>query len=142
MIALAVTFVDTIFRDGAERPQLSVSNPGTLLGYPTAELTRGLPIALARNIPGESRSMLSGAWQTTLGIGLRAKPLSVLGLGRLGGEVAAIGKAVQMNVIGWSPWGSGLSPRASFFVRPTFYRSISFSETAAVGWSELRSSPS
>jgi phosphoglycerate dehydrogenase-like enzyme len=74
-----------------------------LLGYPTAELTWGLIIALARNIPRESRSMLDGAWQTTLGITLRGKTLSVLGLGRLGSEVAAIGKAFQMNVIGWSP---------------------------------------
>ena len=74
-----------------------------LLGYPTAELVWGLILGLARNIPSEVRAMQDGAWQTTLGIGLRGKTLGVLGLGRLGSEVAAVGKAFQMNVIGWSP---------------------------------------
>jgi len=74
-----------------------------LLGYPTSELVWGLILGLARNIPSEARAMGDGGWQTTIGIGLRGKTLGLVGLGKLGGEVAVIGRAFQMNVIGWSP---------------------------------------
>jgi phosphoglycerate dehydrogenase-like enzyme len=74
-----------------------------LLGYPTAELAWGLILGLARSIPAEAQNMREGLWQTTVGIGLRGKVLGLLGLGRLGMEVAAIGKAFQMRVISWSP---------------------------------------
>ena len=73
-----------------------------MLPYPTAELTWGLILALARHIPREDRALREGSWQTSLGIGLRGKTLGMLGLGRLGGEVARIGKAFQMDVIAWS----------------------------------------
>lgn len=73
-----------------------------VLGFPTAELTWGLIISLARNIALEDRSTRLGAWQRTLGIGLSGKTLSVMGLGRQGGAVATIGKAFGMEVIAWS----------------------------------------
>jgi phosphoglycerate dehydrogenase-like enzyme len=73
-----------------------------MLGYPTAELTWGLILALLRHIPGEERALREGRWQTTLGIVVRGKTLGVLGLGKLGTQVAAIGKAFGMNLIAWS----------------------------------------
>ncbi len=73
-----------------------------MLPYPAAELTWGLILALARHIPRADRALREGSWQTTLGIGLRGKALGVLGLGRLGGAVARIGNAFQMEVIAWS----------------------------------------
>ena len=73
------------------------------LPYPTAELTWGLILALARHIPEEDRATRAGAWQTTLGVGLQGKTLAVLGLGRLGTQVARIGRAFGMTVIAWSP---------------------------------------
>ena len=72
------------------------------LGYPTAELTWGLILALVRSIPGEDRAMRAGGWQQSLGIGLQGKTLGVIGLGRLGSQVAMIGKAFGMEVIAWS----------------------------------------
>ena len=72
------------------------------LGYPTAELTWGLIISLARKIPEENSSSRSGSWQTTLGIGLKGKTLGILGLGNLGSQVARIGNAFGMNVASWS----------------------------------------
>ena len=72
------------------------------LGYPTAELTWGLIIALARKIPEEWAALRQGKWQSRLGVGLKGKVLGVIGLGRLGSQVAAIGKAFGMNVIAWS----------------------------------------
>jgi phosphoglycerate dehydrogenase-like enzyme len=73
-----------------------------MLPYPTAELTWGLILAFARNIAREDRAMREGEWQTTLGMGLKGKTLGLLGLGRLGTQVAAIGKAFGMEIIAWS----------------------------------------
>jgi len=72
------------------------------LGYPTAELTWGLILAWARRIPCEDRATREGRWQTTVGLGLRGKVLGVIGLGRLGSQVATIGRAFGMSVIAWS----------------------------------------
>ena len=72
------------------------------LGYPTAELTWGLILALVRYIPREDKATRAGGWQQTLGHGLRGKTLGVIGLGRLGGQVATIGKAFGMEVTAWS----------------------------------------
>ena len=72
------------------------------LGYPTAELTWGLILALLRRIPAEHAAVRAGQWQTGLGEGLQGKTLGVLGLGRLGGQVATIGRAFEMSVLAWS----------------------------------------
>ena len=61
------------------------------LPYPTAELTWGLILALFRRIPAEDRATREGRWQTSLGLGLNGKTLSVLGLGSLGSRVAKVG---------------------------------------------------
>ncbi|MEI9939000.1 MAG: D-2-hydroxyacid dehydrogenase family protein [Pseudomonadota bacterium] len=73
------------------------------LPYPTAELTWALILALARKIPAEDRALRAGTWQTSVGVGLQAKTLALLGLGRLGSQVARIGAAFGMRVIAWSP---------------------------------------
>jgi phosphoglycerate dehydrogenase-like enzyme len=69
---------------------------------PTIDLTWALILASARNIVAESNSMRSGGWQRTVGTELRGKTLGVLGLGRIGAEVARIGSAFGMDVIAWS----------------------------------------
>ncbi len=73
-----------------------------MLPYPTAELTWALILAFARSIAREDRAMREGKWQTTIGTGLKGKTLGLLGLGRLGAQVAAIGKAFGMEIIAWS----------------------------------------
>ena len=72
------------------------------LRHPTAELAWGLVLGLARNITRENMGMRKGAWQTTVGVGLHGKVLGILGLGRLGSQVATFGKAFLMEVIAWS----------------------------------------
>ncbi|MGA2784546.1 MAG: D-2-hydroxyacid dehydrogenase family protein [Candidatus Bathyarchaeia archaeon] len=72
------------------------------LPYPTAELAWGLILALLRQIPREDRATRDGHWQVSMGVGLRGKVLGILGLGRLGSQVATIGKAFQMPVLAWS----------------------------------------
>lgn len=72
-------------------------------GHPTAELTIGLMIDLARKISVENARMKSGEpWQVTVGGDLNGKTLGILGLGRLGGRVAKVGLAFGMKVIAWS----------------------------------------
>ena len=73
-----------------------------MLPYPTAELTWGLILALARHIPQEHQAVREGRWQVTVGSGLRGKTLGVIGLGRLGAQVAAIGGAFGMALVAWS----------------------------------------
>jgi phosphoglycerate dehydrogenase-like enzyme len=80
---------------------VQVCGTGTL-PHPTAELTWGLILALARRIPAEVEATRAGRWQTSLGTGLNGKTLGVIGLGRLGAQVARIGAAFGMNVIAWS----------------------------------------
>jgi phosphoglycerate dehydrogenase-like enzyme len=72
------------------------------LSTPPAELTWGLILSLARSIPRESTAMRTGAWQSTVGVGLHGKTLGVVGLGRLGSDVARIGQAFGMQVVAWS----------------------------------------
>ncbi len=69
---------------------------------PTIDLTWALILASARNIVAESNSLRSGGWQRTVGTELRGKTLGVLGLGRIGSEVARIGRAFGMELIAWS----------------------------------------
>jgi len=90
--------------DIAAAAALGITVSGTEgLPYPTAELTWALILALARQVPAEDRALRSGDWQTSVGTGLHGKTLAVLGLGRLGTQVARIGRAFGMRVIAWSP---------------------------------------
>src|ERR1700721_172333 len=50
----------------------------------------------------ESKPVRAGGWQQTVGTDLRGKSLGVLGLGRIGLQVARIGSAFGMNLIAWS----------------------------------------
>ncbi len=72
------------------------------LPYPTAELTWGLILALLRRIPTEDQATRNGNWQVSMGEGLQGKTLGVIGLGRLGSQVATVGVAFGMSVIAWS----------------------------------------
>ena len=72
-------------------------------GSATAALAVGLMLELTRHIGYENARLKAGAlWQTTIGLDLEGMTLALLGLGRLGGRVAAIGKALGMNLIAWS----------------------------------------
>ena len=72
------------------------------LATPTAELTWGLILALQRRIPQEDRAIREGGWQVALGQGLAGRTLGVVGLGRIGTQVARVGQAFGMHVVAWS----------------------------------------
>ena len=69
---------------------------------PTAELTWTLILGLTRNLKEEIDNMYQGYWQTTVGFELKGKILGLIGLGKIGSQVAKIGKAFGMQVVAWS----------------------------------------
>ena len=69
---------------------------------PAAELTWALILGLARNIKPEIDNMFQGYWQTTIGTELKGKILGIIGLGKIGSQVAKVGKIFGMQVIAWS----------------------------------------
>ena len=69
---------------------------------PTAEITWGLILGLMRNMKQEIDNMFQGYWQTTVGFELKGKILGIIGLGKIGSQVAKIGKAFGMQVVAWS----------------------------------------
>ena len=70
--------------------------------HPTPELTWALILGLARNLKEEIDNMYQGYWQTTVGVELKGKILGLIGLGKVGSQVAKIGKAFGMQVMAWS----------------------------------------
>ncbi|MGW3107110.1 D-2-hydroxyacid dehydrogenase family protein [Streptomyces sp. NPDC001100] len=70
---------------------------------PPVELTWALLLGLARGIVEESNSLRTGGpWQQTVGADLHGRTLGLLGLGKIGSRVAAIGLAFGMRVTAWS----------------------------------------
>jgi len=70
--------------------------------HPTSELTWALILGLARNLKEEIDNMYQGYWQTSIGVEIKGKILGLIGLGRVGSQVAKIGKAFGMQVMAWS----------------------------------------
>ncbi|MGY1915811.1 D-2-hydroxyacid dehydrogenase family protein [Blastococcus sp. SYSU DS0973] len=71
-------------------------------GTATVELTWALILATVRHVPQEDAAMRAGGWQTTIGGDLAGGTLGVIGLGRIGSQVARIGAAFGMDVVAWS----------------------------------------
>ena len=69
---------------------------------PAAEITWALILGLYRNMKQEIENMFQGYWQTTLGFELKGKMLGLIGLGKIGTQVAKIAKAFGMEVCAWS----------------------------------------
>ena len=72
-------------------------------GNSTTELAFGLMLAVMRKIPQSDRALRRGEWPLALGYVLKGKTLGILGLGKIGTEVAAIARAFGMKVIAWGP---------------------------------------
>ena len=69
---------------------------------PAAEVTWALILGLLRNVKQEIDNMFQGYWQTTIGYELKGKRLGIIGLGKIGRQVAKIGQAFGMEVSAWS----------------------------------------
>ena len=98
-------------------------------GHATAELAMSLIGALARNIVTNHNEMKNGKFQRVAGRDLRGATLGILGLGRLGSVLAALGQAYGMQVVAWSQnltqeaaaeKGVTYLPRDAFFAQSDF----------------------
>jgi D-3-phosphoglycerate dehydrogenase len=98
--------VDNIDVDAATQRGIIVANAPGGNTVSTAEHTLALMFAVARKIPTAVKSVKEGRWERKkfVGIELRGKTLGVLGLGRIGYEVAKRAVALDMNVIAYDPY--------------------------------------
>ena len=72
-------------------------------GSPAAELAWAGLLAFMRNLPGEVANFRAGGpWQTGLGRSLQGRRLGIVGLGKLGRQMARFGQAFGMEVAGWT----------------------------------------
>jgi phosphoglycerate dehydrogenase-like enzyme len=74
-----------------------------MLAHSTIELTFGLMLAVMRRIPQTDQAMHRGEWPSFAGRTLSGKKLGIVGLGRIGREVAAIARAFGMEILAWGP---------------------------------------
>ena len=87
--------------DAAKARSLMLSGTGSP-GHATSELAFSLIAMQARHLFASATSMRNGGWQTHLGRDLRGAKLGILGLGRLGEQLANYAKAFGMNIQAWS----------------------------------------
>jgi D-3-phosphoglycerate dehydrogenase / 2-oxoglutarate reductase len=106
VIGRAGVGVDNIDTDAATRQGIVVMNTPGANAVAVAELTLGLMISLARSIPRANTTMHAGKWdkKTLQGSELRGKTLGIVGLGRIGLEVARRAASFGMDIIGYDPF--------------------------------------
>lgn len=100
---LVSTGMSTGHIDMAAAAELGITVSGTGgRREPAAELTWALILALARHVVEEDAGVRAGHWGLSVGTDLAGSTLGVIGLGNLGQQVAAVGRAFGMRVIAWS----------------------------------------
>jgi D-3-phosphoglycerate dehydrogenase / 2-oxoglutarate reductase len=106
VIGRAGVGVDNIDTDAATHRGIVVMNTPGANAVAVAELTLGLMISLARAIPRANSTMHAAKWEkkSLQGSELRGKTLGIVGLGRIGLEVARRAAAFGMHLIGYDPF--------------------------------------
>jgi D-3-phosphoglycerate dehydrogenase / 2-oxoglutarate reductase len=105
--------VDNVDLEAATRRGVVVMNTPGGNATAVAEHTLALLLALARRVPQADASLKQGRWEKKKleGIELRGKTLGLVGLGKIGTEVARLGRALEMEVLAHDPYVSGLVAR-------------------------------
>ena len=113
VIGRAGVGVDNIDAEAATRRGIVVMNTPGANAVAVAELTLCLMIALARKLPAANTSMHAGKWEkkNLQGSELRGKTLGILGLGRIGLDVARRARGFGMEIIGTDPFVSAAVAR-------------------------------
>jgi D-3-phosphoglycerate dehydrogenase len=113
VIGRAGVGVDNIDAEAATRRGIVVMNTPGANAVAVAELTIGLMLALARKLPAANASMHAGKWEkkSLQGAELRGKTLGILGLGRIGLEVAKRAKGFGLEILGSDPFVSAAVAR-------------------------------
>jgi D-3-phosphoglycerate dehydrogenase len=113
VIGRAGVGVDNIDAEAATRRGIVVMNTPGANAVAVAELTIGLMLALARKVPAANSTMHAGKWEkkSLQGSELRGKTLGILGLGRIGLEVARRARGFGLEIIGSDPFVSAAVAR-------------------------------
>lgn len=106
VIGRAGVGVDNVDVAHATRKGILVMNTPSANIISAAEHSLAMMMALARNIVWAHNSVHSGKWERSkfTGMELSGKTLGILGVGRVGGEVARRAKSFNMNLIGYDPY--------------------------------------
>jgi D-3-phosphoglycerate dehydrogenase / 2-oxoglutarate reductase len=106
-VGRAGTGVDNIDLNAASKAGIVVANVPGGNTISACEQALALMFAMARNTPAADASMKAGKWERPkfMGIELTGKTLGVLGLGRIGREVASRAQGLQMKVVAFDPMG-------------------------------------
>ncbi len=106
VIGRAGVGVDNIDVEAATKQGVIVVNAPTGNTISAAEHTIALMLALARHIPQANASLKSGAWKRAdfMGTEVRGKTLGIVGLGRVGSEVARRALGMEMKLLGYDPF--------------------------------------
>jgi D-3-phosphoglycerate dehydrogenase / 2-oxoglutarate reductase len=99
--------VDNIDVAAATQRGIAVTNTPGANKIGVAELTLGLMLALARQLPRVAHAARHGVWQRTTGWEIYAKTLGVIGMGEIGREVAQRAVALGMSVVAFDPFWRG-----------------------------------
>ncbi|XP_036590728.1 D-3-phosphoglycerate dehydrogenase-like [Trichosurus vulpecula] len=105
VVGRAGTGVDNVDLEAATRKGVLVMNTPNGNSLSAAELTCGMIMSLARPIPQAAASMKNGKWERKkfMGTELHGKTLGILGLGRIGREVATRMQSFGMKTVGYDP---------------------------------------
>jgi D-3-phosphoglycerate dehydrogenase len=100
--------VDNIDIEAATRQGIMVVNSPTGNIVAAAEHTIAMLMSLARHVPAANSSMKAGKWEKSrfLGSEVRHKTLGIIGLGKVGKEVASRAQGLEMQVIAFDPYVS------------------------------------
>lgn len=98
--------VDNIDLDAATRKGIAVVYAPTGNTIAAAEHTIAIMMALARHIPEANSSMRKEQWNRSqfMGVEMKGKTLGIVGLGRVGSEVAKRAQGLEMHVVGFDPY--------------------------------------
>lgn len=100
--------LDNIDIPAATRASIIVMNTPDGNTISAAEHTMAMVLSLARNIPEANASMKSGKWERAkfMGVELNGKTLGIIGLGRIGSEVAKRARSFGMKLVAYDPFSS------------------------------------
>ena len=113
MVCVWGTGTDNIDLNAAGRRAVTVCNTPGGNAYAVAEHALALMLAVARKVPTLDAEMRKGKWPRELHTQLVGKALGVFGMGAIGARMAALGKAIGMDVLGWSALGQEARIRAA-----------------------------
>lgn len=108
IIGRAGVGIDNVDVDAATKKGIIVANSPEGNMISAAEHTIGMMMAMSRNIPQANASLKAREWKRSkfTGVEVKGKTLGIIGLGRIGSEVAKRASGLEMNLLGYDPFVS------------------------------------